>query len=1777
MKLKHLNYHQISALIKKDVLVRLRQPWMTIIQYIWPCGIFLALYILRLRFQPHNYDDCHFPTRQLPSNELLPFFQSYICTIENQCTSIKEYEEVTTPYCKQLYLDVTNTNNGKITWKLLKPIIQGKIIYGPETDETREIISYGNKTLNEMNNLREFFRAIETSIKMLKTDKEFRANFDSLMNLAKSPFVQAILGGAVDVETIESVLYSIINDDRITEVVETVGKIFECFSVDRFIPVKSEQELEDVAFELAKKKLFYAGIYFLNDGRTNETTYKLRMETDNSPVTIENKNRFWFPGPEGSFELDMRYHRGFIEIQNSIDIGIMKYKKKKQLEESNSLESTDDLDFSDLQFDDQTDRSSSKTSSESDESDDFGGLTLDDNGDFDDANKSTVTIPPINISPDINFADIFKSFQNKINISNDDVEKYADDGDFWNFDDDESDDVTSTTNGASTENSNEQETTLPTLSREKRQLESILSMLGIENVAAKQNKNQVKFDVDDMKFFTKQFPYPKHRRDPFKKGLYLAQAIQMAFFFALIIHISSSVRQKIWFKESGNLSLMRTMGLQESSELISWIVVTFFELAIVFLVAVIILYTGGNMAYSNKLLIYLYLIIFGLCVISFSFMSSTFFSTASIGSVSTVILFLMTFLPYIIIISLGAVLSSFGKFLASLSLSTAFCYAWHYIFRIELQEKGVNFSNAFAGDFTENDFKFGVIMIIFDIFLYAFIGYLVQKFTTDDFKFYKADRRNLGTELGAQIIKATKIYDGCDPNKPAVDNVSLSFKKNEILCLLGRNGAGKSTIIKLLTGQLLPSFGEIHLPLDYDLITGFRNPHEHIGLCSQNNILIPSLTAEEHLELYAKMKLKKGFRKEVRRVMNNMKLGKYKHYKVNELSGGYKRRLCIAIAFLGSPNLVILDEPCSGIDTHARKNIWELIEALRKDRAVVLATHDLDEAQHLGDSIVIMKDGRIALESNTKDLHKELTKNFTVNVELKASLSTDKDVALDVKRVITNNTTKAPANITLNDCNLSAVIPYLDDEGKVIDYAEMFRELEKLQNEKKVLNFNVISKTLDDLYKSVEDENVAATEANGHSNHNNNNLMETIDLRKTVNGLQNQERDEERFVSLSFREKVLNLFRKRFLHFRRNFKLIMCILVLPVIFQIIAMGFLKIRPPGDFDNAIIFNRSLYPNSVEFYTKENMNEFSETVHDDFVETCAINDNCNFFDSSKDSFDWVLRTHEDYIGRRYGGVSFNDTRSIVWYNNKGYHSMPLYLNLLNSAVLRSELNHSSYNIKTYNHPLKLGEGELSVSSILQQVADSGISLILLISFSLVISGASVYIVNERVNGEKLQQKLAGVNFKTYWSVAFIWDYVIYTIAIGSAVVVFKMFNIPVYVEKDNLMGIVMLLFFFGFAAIPGVHLVEKLFSEASFANMTIFCLNVIIALTTMTSIILFDVLGETDRQEQIRNFLNRLYLIFPQHALSDGLVEISRNYIKSKLFIRYYIDTYQSPVSSDLLRPHFISLVVMGTFFIIINYVIESGIFWKIFKEKSNDTHHEIKVVTIQNSLTKEFNKTNEPMNYIVKVDNLSKSYNKESYAIADISFKANAGEMKRYSGTVEYASRNGCDVSYCPQTNALDMLLTVEEIIFFYGKLRNIKDLNNLLKSTLDSFHLRPYKNILVKNLSGGNRRKLSVACASFGDLSLVLMDEPTSDMDPLTRNLVYKTIRELNDNNCCVVLTSHSVAEIEKLCHSLGILVDGTMCASGTPESLKKQFGNRYVVTMLSEKPFDHQFETKKY
>lgn len=224
---------------------------------------------------------------------------------------------------------------------------------------------------------------------------------------------------------------------------------------------------------------------------------------------------------------------------------------------------------------------------------------------------------------------------------------------------------------------------------------------------------------------------------------------------------------------------------------------------------------------------------------------------------------------------------------------------------------------------------------------------------------------------------------------------------------------------------------------------------------------------------------------------------------------------------------------------------------------------------------------------------------------------------------------------------------------------------------------------------------------------------------------------------------------------------------------------------------------------------------------------------------------------------------------------------------------------------------------------------------------------------------------------------------------------------------------------------------------------------------------------------------------------------------------------------------------------------------------------------------------------MKVENLSKTYDGNHQALRNVSFNVKTGEcfgllgangagkstvFGILSGQLMPSAGNVCisnreaGISYCPQTNALDSLLTVDEIIRFYGKLRRIQNIDEILEQTLESFHLTPYRLVLTKNLSGGNRRKLSVAVTCFGSTSNVLMDEPTSDMDPVTRSIVYAAIGRLLYDKRSVILTSHTITEIDRVCGRIGVLQKGQMIAIASPQQLKQTYGNCYIVTVY----YDH-------
>lgn len=174
----------------------------------------------------------------------------------------------------------------------------------------------------------------------------------------------------------------------------------------------------------------------------------------------------------------------------------------------------------------------------------------------------------------------------------------------------------------------------------------------------------------------------------------------------------------------------------------------------------------------------------------------------------------------------------------------------------------------------------------------------------------------------------------------AVKDVWLDAEENEILALLGHNGAGKTTTIKMLTGLLRPTQGQALLA-SLSISTQMSQIRQLIGVCPQHDILWQELTPRQHFELFGMLK---GLGRQERRaeceaLLSDVKLDKNIDQPVQTFSGGMKRRLSVALAFIGQPRIVFLDEPSTGMDPCVRRELWNLILRMRENRLIIMTTH----------------------------------------------------------------------------------------------------------------------------------------------------------------------------------------------------------------------------------------------------------------------------------------------------------------------------------------------------------------------------------------------------------------------------------------------------------------------------------------------------------------------------------------------------------------------------------------------------------------------------------------------------------------------------------------------------------------------------------------------------------------------------------------------------------------------------------------------------------------------
>ena len=216
------------------------------------------------------------------------------------------------------------------------------------------------------------------------------------------------------------------------------------------------------------------------------------------------------------------------------------------------------------------------------------------------------------------------------------------------------------------------------------------------------------------------------------------------------------------------------------------------------------------------------------------------------------------------------------------------------------------------------------------------------------------------------------------------DNIDLQVTRGELFSLLGPNGAGKTTLVRQLTGELMPTAGEVRV-FGIDVVRQPREARRLLGIVPQEAGLFGHLTMQEHLAYFGRIRGLNGtaLKRRIHELMQELNLAEHSHKQAHQLSGGIKHKLLVGIAMVAYPHALILDEPTTGLDPHSRREVWDLIRRYQHQGVtVLLTTHYMEEAESLSERVGIISQGQLIALGTVEELHARISNRFKLTYRL---------------------------------------------------------------------------------------------------------------------------------------------------------------------------------------------------------------------------------------------------------------------------------------------------------------------------------------------------------------------------------------------------------------------------------------------------------------------------------------------------------------------------------------------------------------------------------------------------------------------------------------------------------------------------------------------------------------------------------------------------------------------------------------------------------------------------
>ena len=1414
-------------------------------------------------------------------------------------------------------------------------------------------------------------------------------------------------------------------------------------------------------------------------------------------------------------------------------------------------------------------------------------------------------------------------------------------------------------------------------------------------------------------------------------GLYITFFLALSYICPLILFVLKMVVEK----ESRAKEVMKIMGMGEGTYFLSYFVEYF-------IINIVHCFSVGFFSYLtfNKIPYFvhvLYLWLYGLDIFALAFFCQSFMDTTRLALI-------VTALVYCLMIFFSAAvydenIKTIYKTLASVFppvnlLLGAFIFG-------KFEGKYYNFHQKDINK-TYLNYKISTCYIMFaiDFFIYLFLGYYLQNVIPHEYgmakPFYflftpsywcgekekeeeqKVEIYNEAKEENKKVKKdedsifddnphkeddnfqnedlyrdrnkdedvfmlrnVTKVYDD---GKMACNNISFNLFRNEIFALLGRNGAGKTSLINVLIGMFEATSGQAIYKGDNILFESkMKNFRNKLGICPQHDILFPNLTVREHLEMFCYFK---GFnvddiQEEVDTTLQDFRIHDIENVLAGTLSAGQRRKLSIAISIVGGSEVIFLDEPSSGMDITSRRNLWEILKKIIEKKIIILTTHYMEEASVLGNRIGIMAEGVLKCIGTPLFLIEKYGKYLSINIYKEKDADND-----EIINFFKSKSDGVEAEILTQEILIRIPKNKPGTEEKNLDIESFFLDLDNNTEKLKIRNYSASMPTLEDVFLNIgsvrleEEEMLKSGKIDEEKN-------ERILFKQKY--IKNFSKNEKFFLDAG------TLLKKRFYQIKRDMKTLMLEILCPILLVLVGILVVQINIFDDSDPIYCNNDSLakFGKQVIYYGDVNNNndnfyeEFGfsyNNVTSQFLETdssSSPNEGLKNFieklytiekEGEIDNFGALYKIKYDKTNHQYSFVEVA--------NGRARQSPMMYAYVFLNQILKNE----GIDFEYTHYPLPTTSDNKANSKALNNYF---LVFFVSVAFSLIPANFISSIVMERINNSKHLMRISGVNIFAYWLINFFFELIKYYITGGICLLLLWIFDyVPSYFY--------ILYLLYGPSMITFTYFLSFFFSTESSAQNFMILFNLIIGSLGCVVVVILRSIEKSTSAAKIAAFFFR---IVPSFAFGYGYNLLLNG--KLILYIDYSIDYLTKPKSTYISLKYTgadalylgVTFVIYGFFIFIIEYntysvnevddsplenkenldknvekeikkankieeiensndedeilrtnktnkieenemqtskknllSLKNNYFVKEDKnstsnyenpkekrnanDKSEPNHNKISSenVTEHEENYKDINKND----YSVRIKNMQKIYDinscftKPTIGVKNISFTVNYGECfgllglngagkttifkaitEEHNPTHGSIYINGLNITkhfdkvklmfgYCPQFDAIFYYMTVKENLEFYSRIKGVdpEKINEIVQAMIESMTLSKYTDKLAGRLSGGNKRKLSVAISMICNPPIVLLDEPSTGMDPEARRFMWAVIHKLTSKSQsnCVIMTTHSMDEAETLCKRMGIMVNGEFVCMGTSNYIKENYGYGYEIDMRI-KPFEQK------